>query len=158
MTFSSQHRLSAAIFALLLGAAAAGARAEALDVTPLERPGTSAIETPAAAVLLDAAEPALARIGFDPGAATLDRAAAANLDRFAGEFRRRAGRVALKAYAGEIGDASTTARRLSLKRVLAVRDFLIERGISGERLEVRALGGTRDAGPLDRVDITRTGG
>lgn len=143
---------------LLFGASVADARATALDITPLERPEPRATGTLAAPAPREAAEPALARIGFAPDAATLDRAAVADLDRFAGEFRRRAGRVALKAYAGEPGDTGPAARRLSLKRVLAVREFLIGRGVSAERLDVRALGGTRDAGPPDRVDITRTGG
>lgn len=162
MTSPSQRWATAVAIALLAGAVAPGARAESFDAGPLGRPGVRTIEASAAprlgAAPLKAAEPALARIGFDPGGATLSQSAAADLESFVRAFGRRAGRMTLKSYAGEIGDTSTTARRLSLKRVLAVRDFLIERGISAERLDVRALGGARDAGPLDRVDITRGGG
>lgn len=162
MTSLSQRWTLAAGVALLAGAAAPGVRAEPFDIVPLGRPGTQTIEASAGPLLgaaaLKAAEPALARIGFEPGGATLSPAAAADLESFVRAFGRRAGRMTLKSYAGEIGDTSTTARRLSLRRVLAVRDFLIERGISAERLDVRALGGAHDAGPLDRVDITRAGG
>lgn len=162
MTSPSQRWALATGVAFLAGMTALGARADSLDVVPLGRPGTQTTEASAGPLLgatpLKAAEPALARIGFDPGGATLSQAAAVDLENFVRAFGRRAGRMTLKSYAGEIGDTSTTARRLSLRRVLAVRDFLIERGISAERLDVRALGGARDAGPLDRVDITRAGG
>ena len=185
MAFSSRRRTSgaciAALGAILASAALDGARAEPVDAVPLDRPGTRMIEaTPApsappepmmtearpdepatpmlGAAPLRAPEPALARIRFEPEEVTLSQTALAHLKSFAGELKRHAGRVALKAYAGAVGDTSTTARRLSLKRVLAVREVLLEEGIEAERLQVRALAGVRDAGPLDRVDITRPGG
>jgi len=37
--------------------------------------------------------------------------------------------------------------------VLAVREVLLAQGIAAERLDVRALGGARDSGAPDRVDI-----
>lgn len=171
----------AGLCAILVLATGTVARAEPVDAVPLDRPGTRMGEPmtppePLAAPLpaivnaspegapalgtspLRAPEPALARIDFPPEEAALSDGEAARLRTFAEGFRRRGGRVTLKAYAGPPGDTSTNARRLSLKRVLTVRNFLIEQGIATDRLEVRALGGTRDAGPLDRVDITRAGG
>lgn len=62
-------------------------------------------------------------------------------------------RLQLKAYAANDGTTSSKARRLSLSRALAVRAYLIEKGIRSTRIDVRALGTPRDNGPSDRVDI-----
>lgn len=109
------------------------------------------------AAALPAPEAALLRIRFEPDDATLSQQMQAAIQAFATNFKARGGRVALKAYAGKAGDTSSNARRLSLKRVLAVREQLLAQGIAAERLQVRALGGVRDAGPADRVDIVKSG-
>jgi outer membrane protein OmpA-like peptidoglycan-associated protein len=62
-------------------------------------------------------------------------------------------RVQLLAYGGPRGDKSSDTRRLSLKRALVVRQVLIDQGVPAERIDVRAMGGTEDSGPLDRVDV-----
>lgn len=64
-----------------------------------------------------------------------------------------AARVQLMAYAGQRGEKTSDTRRLSLKRALVVRQLLIDDGIPSERIDVFALGGADDAGPLDRVDV-----
>ena len=64
-----------------------------------------------------------------------------------------ASRVQLEAYGGAPGDKSSDARRLSLKRALAVRQLLIDSGIPSNRIDVRAMGGSSDTGPNDRVDV-----
>jgi outer membrane protein OmpA-like peptidoglycan-associated protein len=67
-------------------------------------------------------------------------------------------RVQLEAYGGAPGDKSSDARRLSLKRALAVRQLLIYNGVPSNRIDVRAMGGVDDNGPNDRVDVfVRTG-
>ena len=66
---------------------------------------------------------------------------------------RGTGRVQLEAFGGPRGDKSSDARRLSLKRALAVRALLIESGVPAERIDVRALGGSTDTGQPDRVDV-----
>ena len=66
---------------------------------------------------------------------------------------RGATRVQLEAFGGTPGDKSSDARRLSLKRALAVRALLIESGVPAERIDVRALGGITDGGTPDRVDV-----
>jgi outer membrane protein OmpA-like peptidoglycan-associated protein len=69
-----------------------------------------------------------------------------------------ASRVQLEAYGGTPGDKSSDARRLSLKRALAVRQLLIDNGVPSNRIDVRAMGGIDDSGPTDRVDVfVRTG-
>ena len=62
-------------------------------------------------------------------------------------------RVQLLAYGGNRGDKGSDARRLSLKRALAIRQVLIDNGVSPERIDVRAMGGADDTGPADRVDV-----
>lgn len=62
-------------------------------------------------------------------------------------------RVELQAYGGAHGDKGSDARRLSLKRALAIRQILIGDGVSPDRIDVRAMGGTDDSGPGDRVDV-----
>jgi outer membrane protein OmpA-like peptidoglycan-associated protein len=64
-----------------------------------------------------------------------------------------ASRVQLEAYGGTSGDKSWDARRLSLKRALAVRQLLIDDGVPSSHIVVRAMGGADDNGPDDRVDV-----
>jgi outer membrane protein OmpA-like peptidoglycan-associated protein len=62
-------------------------------------------------------------------------------------------RVQIQAYGGPKGDKGSDARRLSLKRALAIRQVLIDDGVPSERIDVRAMGGVDDDGPTDRVDV-----
>jgi outer membrane protein OmpA-like peptidoglycan-associated protein len=46
------------------------------------------------------------------------------------------------------------ARRVSLARAVAVRAYLIEKGVRSLRIDVRALGNRADTGPAaDQVDL-----
>jgi len=111
---------------------------------------------PAAPTTAPVVKPIL-RILFDNGDATLSDDERAEIDAFVEKFKVRGGRVTLKGYAGAPGSQSSNDRRLSLRRVLAVRQAILAGGINAERLEVRALGGANDAGPHDRVDILKPG-
>lgn len=62
-------------------------------------------------------------------------------------------RVEIEAFGGLPGDKSSDARRLSLRRALAVRQLLIDSGIPAERIDVKALGGIDDHGNAERVDV-----
>ncbi|MHA1597121.1 MAG: OmpA family protein [Alphaproteobacteria bacterium] len=62
-------------------------------------------------------------------------------------------RLQLLAYAGGDNLSSSLARRLSLSRALAVRSYLIERGVRSTRIDVRALGNKSTEQPLNRVDL-----
>jgi outer membrane protein OmpA-like peptidoglycan-associated protein len=62
-------------------------------------------------------------------------------------------RVELQAFGGTKGDKGSDARRLSLKRALAIRQVLIDDGVAPDRIDVRAMGGADDSGPTDRVDV-----
>jgi len=103
------------------------------------------------------AERVLLRVSFAPEEATLSPAAKTQLVQFATEFKRSMGRIELQAFAGDAGSVTSTQRRISLKRALAVRQVLLEQGIVAERMDVRALGGATGNTPLDRVDILQAG-
>ena len=62
-------------------------------------------------------------------------------------------RIELQAFGGTKGDKGSDARRLSLKRALAIRQVLIDDGVAPDRIDVRAMGGVDDTGPADRVDV-----
>ncbi|HEY4345318.1 MAG TPA: OmpA family protein [Parvibaculum sp.] len=132
---------------------------EAPQAAPDAAPATAAPaqSTSSAPIALPAPEAALMRVHFEPGDATLTPTAVSEIQSFAAGFKARAGRIGLKSYAGKPGETTSNARRLSLKRVLAVREQLLAQGISAQRLEVQALGGVRDAGPPDRVDVVKSG-
>ena len=95
---------------------------------------------------------------FPAGSTDLPAAARPELDRVA---ERLAGdealRLQLNAYAAGEGDQSSQARRISLSRALAVRAYLIDKGVRSTRLDVRALGQPQDNGPADRVDLVVVG-
>ncbi|MEZ5669798.1 MAG: OmpA family protein [Alphaproteobacteria bacterium] len=61
-------------------------------------------------------------------------------------------RLTIRAYAEGSAEEASQARRLSLSRALAVRTYLIDQGIRGPRMDVRALGHRIDP-PRDRVDL-----
>jgi outer membrane protein OmpA-like peptidoglycan-associated protein len=64
-----------------------------------------------------------------------------------------AARVELEAFGGTPGDKSSDARRLSLRRALAIRQMLIDKGVPANRIDVKALGGADDRGNAERVDV-----
>ena len=49
-------------------------------------------------------------------------------------------RIQLQAFGGDKGDKGSDARRLSLKRALAIRQVLIDVGVSPDRINVSAMG------------------
>jgi outer membrane protein OmpA-like peptidoglycan-associated protein len=70
-----------------------------------------------------------------------------------GAMNGPAARVQILAYGGAKGDKGSDARRLALKRALAIRQVLIDDGVPSERIDVHAMGGVEDTGPTDRVDV-----
>jgi len=66
-------------------------------------------------------------------------------------------RLQVRAYAGGTAESASRARRLSLDRALAVRTFLLDRGVEATRIDVRALGNTAPEPPADRVDLLVSG-
>lgn len=62
-------------------------------------------------------------------------------------------RLRLAAYANAGAGSAAGARRTSLTRALAVRSFLIERGIKAGRIDLRAFGNMTGSAEADRVDV-----
>jgi outer membrane protein OmpA-like peptidoglycan-associated protein len=63
-------------------------------------------------------------------------------------------RVQLVSHATGGPDDAMEARRVSLARAVAVRAYLIDKGVRSLRIDVRALGNRADNGPAaDQVDL-----
>ena len=62
-------------------------------------------------------------------------------------------RLQLQAFATGKEGSISSARRISLARALAVREYLKNSGIRATRIDVRALGDQTDTQPVDRVDF-----
>lgn len=97
----------------------------------------------------------LSTIGFSTGSENIDPKKTSDLDKLVALLKSTGGvRITLTAYAG-VGDNTSPreARRLSLTRALAVRDYLTAKGVSSARIDVRALGANVPSGDPDRVDV-----
>jgi len=102
----------------------------------------------------DEALPKELRLRFEGDSAALSEDGRALLNRLARRMKENPqARIQLLAYAEGTEDTASQARRLSLSRALAVRSFLIDQGVRSTRMDVRALGGTAESGPPNRVDI-----
>ena len=62
-------------------------------------------------------------------------------------------RFLVHGYAGGGSLTESQARRLSLARAISVRKHLIDIGIAGTRINVRAFGTKSPEGPPNRVDV-----
>ena len=147
-------------------------------VAALPKPPTPTVETPHPASVQQAAKPAPKTasieppkpskphvaagnrrdsIAFAPNASDPSSSAVGSVRNLASTLANQLGdsntRIQLMAYAGQKGEKTSDTRRLSLKRALVVRQLLIDDGIPAERIDVFALGGVDDDGPLDRVDV-----
>lgn len=140
-------------------AAIVDAPAAPLSTTPKPAGQTqvASLEQPATTAELSDPEPAILRVVFDQNTAAIIGTARNELDAVAESLRYDPRRIELKAFGGTPGDKTSGARRLSLKRGLAVRAYLIGLGIDSRRIDVRALGGITDTGAPDRVDLAYSG-
>jgi outer membrane protein OmpA-like peptidoglycan-associated protein len=101
------------------------------------------------------AAPESMEIRFAAGDANLAEDGKARLDQLTDSLKaNEASRLQLLAYAGE--ESPSKARRLSLSRALAIRSYLIAKGIRSTRIDVRALGDQIPGGNPNRVDLKIT--
>lgn len=109
---------------------------------------------PAPATEKTAVEKADARLLFEAGSTDLGPTEQDKLTDIVSQLNAHEQiRLQLRAYASEINGSTSGARRLSLSRALAVRAYLMDRGIRPTRVDVRALGTEVSEGPQDRVDV-----
>jgi outer membrane protein OmpA-like peptidoglycan-associated protein len=94
----------------------------------------------------------LSRVRFTSGRADIPAQAQATLDALAQRLITTTERVRLAAFSGKTGDRSSDARRMSLTRALAIRSYLVAKGVSIDRVDVLAFGGPPN-GVSDRVDV-----
>lgn len=91
---------------------------------------------------------------FNQGGAKLSNESKKVLDLLSLTFSKQAKiRMQLLAYAGEPNLTASKARRLSLSRALAVRSYLIKKGVRSTRIDVRALGNKTNLGAPNRVEL-----
>lgn len=99
-----------------------------------------------------------AYLTFKPGDPKLSGDSRKALDELAEKLNAQPkSRMQLLAYAGEANLSASKARRLSLSRALAVRSYLIKKGVRSTRIDVRALGKKVPSGPPNRVDLKVVG-
>lgn len=97
-------------------------------------------------------------MSFPSGQGELPNADLAALDGLARQYASGEDRLQIRAYASStVADGGSGARRLSLTRALAVRQYLIDKGIRSTRIDVRALGAPTDGSAADRVEIAPVG-
>ena len=94
------------------------------------------------------------RVLFDGTATKLPADAEAGLVALADAVRdAKDYRLQLMAYAGVKDLTTSKVRRISLSRALAVRSFLIDKGVRSTQIDVRALGNKTSEKPVNRVDV-----
>lgn len=106
----------------------------------------------AAATILDGGR---GTVKFSPDATALPSGSRQVLNAFAARLRADGKlHVELIAHATGGPGESLEARRISLARAIAVRSYLIDKGIDSLRIDVRALGNHPEDGPVaDQVDL-----
>ena len=91
---------------------------------------------------------------FSQGEAKLTITSKKKLDLVSKNMKsKKTARMQLLAYAGGKNMSSSNARRLSLSRALSIRSYLIDKGVEGTRIDVRALGNKKTSGQINRVDL-----
>ncbi|MCE9507643.1 MAG: OmpA family protein [Alphaproteobacteria bacterium] len=93
-------------------------------------------------------------VAFDKTSSELSPAAQKDLDAIITKIKDMPDqRIQLVAHATGADGNPSDARRMSLSRGLMVRSYLMEKGISPSRLDVRALGAEGDTPPSDQVEL-----
>lgn len=103
------------------------------------------------------AQGGMVTIPFATEQADLPKGDVAALDSLAQQMANSEDRLQIRAYAASTGTDGSGARRLSLSRALAVRAYLIDKGIRSTRIDVRALGTPSDGSAADRVEVAPVG-
>ncbi len=97
------------------------------------------------------------RIAFGDTETRLPNEYKVNLLNLANAVREEKGlRLQVLAYAGGQDLSTSKARRMSLSRALAVRAFLIDKGVRSTQIDVRALGSKTNEKPVNRIDLNLT--
>ena len=94
------------------------------------------------------------QVPFAPGSSALSDEARSSLTNLAEQLDVTSSpRLRLSAFAAAGDLANGMSRRLSLSRLFAVRDFLIEWGLRSEDIDLMPMAGTEGETPIDRVEL-----
>lgn len=116
------------------------------------------VTPPPAPTPAPASQGGIVTVAFSGGQSELPGDSIPALDTLAQQMANTEDRLQIRAYAASSGsDGGSGARRLALSRALAVRAYLIDRGIRSTRIDVRALGTPTDGSPVDRVEVAPVG-
>ena len=135
----------------------AAPKVEKSPPTTTATPKSAAPEVASAPAKIEMKPGRALRIAFGDTEARLPDGHQANLVALANALREKKGfRLQLQAYAGGQDLSTSKARRMSLSRALAVRSFLIGKGVRSTQIDVRALGNKTNEKPVNRVDLNLT--
>ena len=93
-------------------------------------------------------------LGFPGNSSDLNSESQRKLDAVIAQMKGMIeGRLQVRGYAAGEDGSQSSARRIALSRALAVRSYLMDKGIKPTRVDVKAAGSETDRQPLDRVDL-----
>ncbi len=99
-------------------------------------------------------DPTISTVLFDRNSGNIAANVVTTLDRLSAVLTANPDvRISLTAYADNVGSTPRDARRLSLTRGLAVKDYLANKGVAESRIDVHAEGANTTSGYIDRVDV-----
>lgn len=93
------------------------------------------------------------RIEYDADAFALSTDSAEELASLAIRLRGTNDQIEIIAHSGDAQLSTHEAVKLSFKRAMLIRTFLLEEGVTPEQIHLRALAQAEDGGPADRVDV-----
>ena len=93
------------------------------------------------------------RIEFEPTETEVPLVMQERLNSLVEQIKGAGGSVVIRAYAAGSPEQASIARRVSLSRALAVRAYLIEKGVPPLSINPQALGSNNAGGPAERADI-----
>jgi outer membrane protein OmpA-like peptidoglycan-associated protein len=116
-----------------------------------EQPTDTAPTIPGNHLTLD---PTISTILFDRGSGNIAANVVTTLDRLSAVLTANPDvRISLTAFADNADSTPRDARRLSLTRALAVKEYLASKGVAESRMDVHAEGANTTSGYTDRVDV-----
>lgn len=118
-------------------------------------PQPSGAEPVLQAIVEDDGDPNRISLSFETGITDLDNGGASKIDARVVPLLNNnpSWKLQIQAFASPDKEGTGNARKASLARGMAVRAYLMDKGVEPSRLEVRALGTASEREPKDRVDL-----
>lgn len=124
------------------------------DAAKSKTPPPPPINLPAVTPAEGTIQPITKTVVFDKDKSDLPDAAKGELGEMAEKIKQSAtANVRIVAYASGTPEQASVAKRISLSRALAIRAFLIGKGVNQLNINVQALGNQVPGGEADRADV-----